>query len=369
MSDNAYYSELVSLVSNIWVQVLIVLVVTLIASRIRHYIVSTVAKKLASTDQVWSISIVEAIRQPAALLIWIAGVSFSIDIIRSEFETPIFDAVPALRSIAVIATLTWFLTKLTSTYERKFVADQIAGNPQYDRTTVEFVSKLIRASVIFMGILVAMQTLGLNIAGILAFGGVGGIAIGFAAREMIANYFGAVMIFLDKPFKVGETITSPEREIEGTVLEIGWRQTVIERFDTRRLYVPNAAFASISVRNHTRQRNRRIYEYVGIRYDDSAQLASIVSDINDMLQNHPEIDQSNSIMVNFDRFAASSLDIFIYCFSKATAWAEYQAVKQDVLVKTMGIIDKHGAEIAFPTTTFHFADEASLQAITKKESQ
>ena len=137
---------------------------------------------------------------------------------------------------------------------------------------------------------------------------------------------------MDKPFKVGDTITSPDRDIEGTVLEIGWRQTVIERFDTRTLYVPNSAFASISVRNHTRQRNRRIFEYVGIRYDDSAQIEAIVSDINEMLRNNPEIDPTNSIMVNFDRFAASSLDIIIYCFTKATAWAEYLDAKQRVLV-------------------------------------
>ena len=84
--------------------------------------------------------------------------------------------------------------------------------PSYDRTTVVFVGKILRASAVVLGALrLAMQSLGLSIAGIVAFGGVGGIAIGFAARELVANYFGAIMLFLDKPFQVGDTITSPER--------------------------------------------------------------------------------------------------------------------------------------------------------------
>ena len=367
MGDTSFLTQLATWSTNIWVQVLLVLIVTAVASRIRHVIIGGIESKLKATRQIWSISIVEAVRNPAALLIWTAGISFSIDIIRSQFDTPIFDSVPVLRIIAVIATLTWFVTRLADSFERHLIETKVAEKPDYDRTTVEFAGKVTRASAIFLGILVAMQSLGLNIAGILAFGGVGGIAIGFAAREVIANYFGAIMIFLDKPFKVGDTITSPEREIEGTVVEIGWRRTIIERFDTRTLYVPNSAFSSISVRNHTRQRNRRIFEYVGIRYDDSTQLEAIVTEVNEMLNSHPGIDPTNSVMVNFDRFAASSLDIMIYCFTKATAWAEYQAVKQDALVKVMDIITKHGAEIAFPTTTFHIPNQVPTEVLAKQD--
>ena len=183
--------------------------------------------------------------------------------------------------------LTWFGFKFVEIYERSYVAKQTESDSTFDRTTVFITSKILRVVVIILGILVAMQTLGLSIAGILAFGGVGGIAIGFAARELIANYFGGLMLFMDRPFKVGETITSSDRDIEGTVQEIGWRQTIIVKFDTRTLYVPNSVFATIVVRNMTRQKNRRIFEYVGIRYDDADQLVAIVSDTKDMLSNHP----------------------------------------------------------------------------------
>ena len=355
--------------SDSWLlQVALVLLASFITSRIRHIIINRVENQLSSTDLIWGQTTVEAIRQPAAMFIWIVGISFSIDIIRAEFQTAILDAVAPVRLAAVIATLTWFLTRFIGIYENKFIARK-SESGEFDETAVHLAARLLRVIAVILGILVAMQSLGVNISGILAFGGVGGIAVGFAARELIANYFGAIMIFIDKPFVVGEVISSADREIQGTVKAISWRQTVIERFDTRMLYVPNAVFSSVAVRNHTRQYNRRIYEYVGIRYDDSEQLATIVSDIDDMLHNHPDLDQTNSIMVNFDRFAASSLDIFIYCFTKTTAWAAYQAAKQNVLVQVMDIITKHGAEIAFPTSTVHYMPSAVEAAQTQPLKQ
>ena len=352
--------------ANLWAfQILIVLVITFIVSRVRHFTLLRAEKRLAQTNLIWGRSTVEAIRKPAAVLIWVAGVSFAIEIVRIEFQTAIFEAVPALRSAAAIAAITWFGFKFVEIYERSYVAKQTESDSTFDRTTVFITSKILRVVVIILGILVAMQTLGLSIAGILAFGGVGGIAIGFAARELIANYFGGLMLFMDRPFKVGETITSSDRDIEGTVQEIGWRQTIIVKFDTRTLFVPNSVFATIVVRNMTRQKNRRIFEYVGIRYDDADQLVAIVSDTKDMLSNHPEIDQESSIMVNFDRFAASSLDIMIYCFTKTIVWAEYHEVKQEVLVKTMEIIESHGAEIAFPTSTIYLMNEPDVENIAE----
>ena len=341
---------------NFWVvEILIVLLVTAIASRVRHYILLRVDKFHVSGDLLWKNSLTTAIRKPAAALIWIAGILFAAQIVHIEFQISLLEAIPTIRYIAAIAIITWFVMRFIDAYEKQFIDHKRASDSAFDVTTTNIVMKILRIVTVVLGILIAMQTLGMNIAGILALGGVGGIAVGFASRELIANYFGGLMIYLDKPFKVGETVTSSDRDIEGTVLEIGWRQTVIQRFDTRTLYVPNAAFTSIAVRNHTRQTNRRIYEYVGIRYDDASQLEAIVDATREMIENHPQVDQNNLIMVNFDRFAASSLDFFIYCYSKSTVWAEYHAVKQDVLIKTMNIITAHGAEVAFPTSTIHVA--------------
>ena len=135
--------------------------------------------------------------------------------------------------------------------------------------------------------------------------------------------------------------------------EIGWRLTIIRTFTQRPLYVPNSVFASISLENPSRMLNRRIYETIGVRYDDAAVVEPIVSDVKAMLEAHPEITTERTMMVNFNAFGPSSLDFFIYCFTHTTVWAEYHKIKQDVLLKIHDIIVSHGAEVAFPTTTVH----------------
>ncbi len=362
---NEFFTEMINQGgSHLWlVQIAIVLVITLVASRIRHIVINRVESRLASTQLVWGKVTAKSIRRPAALLIWALGILYSFEIVRIEYEIAILDALPSIRNVAVIAILTWFLYRFIGVYESEYIESKKDSQTSVDKTTVQITVKILRITAVILGILVAMQTLGLSIAGILAFGGIGGIAIGFAAREMIANYFGALMLFMDRPFQIGETITSPDRDIEGTVIEIGWRHTTIERFDSRTLYVPNSMFSSISVRNLTRQKNRRIYEYVGIRYDDADCLAGILEDTRNMILHHPEIDQKNSIMVNFDRFAPSSLDFFIYCFTKTVVWAEYHDVKEDILMKIIQIIENHGAQIAFPTSTVHLVDDTEINTL------
>ena len=220
--------------------------------------------------------------------------------------------------------------------------------------------KLLRLSVIITASLVALQTMGYSISGVLAFGGIGGIAIGFAAKDLLANFFGGLMIYLDRPFTIGDWVRSPDREIEGTVEHIGWRQTRIRTFDKRPLYIPNSVFATIAVENPSRMTHRRIYETIGIRYDDAAKMSQIVEAVKKMLQQHHEIDTSQTLIVNFNAFAASSMDFFVYTFTKTTNWVKYHEVKHDVLLKINDIVAAHGAEIAFPTSTLHIPDGVSL---------
>ena len=208
-----------------------------------------------------------------------------------------------------------------------------------------------------------MQVFCYSISGLLAFGGIGGLAIGFASKDLLANFFGGLMLYLDRPFKVGDWVRSPDKEIEGTVEDIGWRLTRIRTFDKRPLYIPNSVFNSISVENPSRMLNRRIYETVGIRYDDIDKMAVIVEDVRNMLRAHEEIDQSQTLIVNFNAFSASSVDFFIYTFTKTTNWVRFHEIKQDVLLKMSEILSGHSAEIAFPTSTVHVPDQVRLAQI------
>jgi MscS family membrane protein len=224
-----------------------------------------------------------------------------------------------------------------------------------DRTTADAVAKLLRLIVFILAGLTVLQSSGVSISGILAFGGIGGIAVGFAAKDLLANFFGGLMVYMDRPFHVGDWVRSPDKEIEGTVEQIGWRLTRIRTFDQRPLYVPNATFTSISVENPSRMRNRRIYEHVGVRYDDVDKVKAIVDEVREMLRHHPEIDTQQTLIVQLNRFGPYSLDFMVYTFTKTTQWVQYHEIKQDVMLKIAEIILRHGAEFAFPTQTLHMA--------------
>lgn len=351
-----------------WItQVFIVVFISLLTDFFQKRVLNRLQSKFESTKNLWDDALINALRTPLSLLIWVVGIAFAAQIVEKNTGAAIFAAIVPIRDVSVIAIITWFLIRMVGEVEKNFIKKHGQGDQTFDPTTANALSKLLRASILITAGLVAMQTLGYSISGVLAFGGIGGIAVGFAAKDLLANFFGGLMIYLDRPFAVGDWIRSPDREIEGIVEHIGWRLTLIRTFDKRPLYVPNAAFASIAVQNPSRMSHRRIYETIGIRYDDAAKMADIVADVKNMLLRHPDIDQDQILMVNFTSFGPSSLDFFIYTFTRTTVWTEYHEVKEKVLLAIHDIIAAHGAEVAFPTSTIHIPDEVLLKSEQGRE--
>ena len=342
------------------VQVFIVVFFTAFLNWIQKRVLSKVIVKLERTRTYWDNALFEAARKPLTFLIWIIGLTFAADIVKNETEAAIFGAVAPIRDVGVIVVISWFLVRFIGRAEKNITEKKQIAGEEFDRTTADAIAKLLRISIIITSALVAMQTLGYSISGVLAFGGIGGIAVGFAARDLLANFFGGFMIYMDRPFDVGDWIRSPDQEIEGTVEKIGWRLTTIRTFDKRPLYVPNAIFTNISVENPSRMSNRRIKETIGIRYDDVSKMRDIIADVKQMLKGHDDIDANQTLIVNFNEFAPSSLDFFIYTFTKTTNWIEFHEVKQDVLLKVIEIVESHGAECAFPTSTLHIPQTVNI---------
>jgi len=337
------------------VEVFVIVFGALLLDFVQKRVLKRLHARLETTASPWDDAAVDALRRPLTVLIWILGLSLAAEIAGRESDSALFQALVPLREVGVIATIAWFAVRLIQRVEARIVAAKQARGEAFDRTTVDAVAKLLRLSVVITAGLVVLQTLGFSVSGVLAFGGVGGIAVGFAARDLLANFFGGLMVYLDRPFAVGDWVRSPDREIEGNIEQIGWRLTVIRTFDKRPLYVPNATFASIAVENPSRMSNRRIYETVGVRYADIGALEGIVSDVRAMLEAHPEIDTNMTMIVNFNSFGPSSLDFFVYTFTKTTQWVRFHEIKQDVLLQVARIIAEHGAEIAYPTSTIHLA--------------
>jgi MscS family membrane protein len=335
------------------IQVFVVVFVTLLAALVQKRMFARLIGKLVRTPTFWDDSLVTALSSPLNILIWILGLSFAAEIVQDKTDAAIFGAIEPIRGVGVIIMIAWFLVRFIRDAEANLLRFRIESGEPFDQTTADAIAKLLRVSVIITAALIILQYLGYSISGVLAFGGVGGIAVGFAARDLLANFFGGLMVYMDRPFNVGDWIRSPDREIEGKVENIGWRLTTIRTFDKRPLYVPNSVFTTIAVENPARMTNRRINETVGIRYSDAGRMAAITRDVKKMLQEHPEIDTNQALIVNFTKFAPSSLDFFVYALTKTTDWHHFHEVKEDVLLKVIEIIESHGAECAFPTSTVH----------------
>ena len=345
------------------VHVFIIVLLTLLANFIAKRVLSRLHKQLEKTSTLWDDALIKAARQPLATLIWVIGISWAAEVVQALSDAVIFSAIDPVRDVFVIILLSWFLVRFIREAESNILAKEPDANDEapIDASTVHALGKLVRLSIIITAALVMLQTLGYSVSGVLAFGGIGGIAVGFAAKDLLANFFGGLMIYLDRPFSIGDWIRSPDQEIEGTVEYVGWRQTRIRTFDKRPLYIPNSTFMTISVENPSRMSHRRIYETIGLRYDDAAVLELVVNDVEAMLKQHAEIDTKQTLMVNVNAFGESSLDFFVYCFTKTVNWQHFHVVKQDVLVKILAIVAEHGADVAYPTRVISL-QQAGIEA-------
>lgn len=335
----------------LFVAIFVVLLLGFVVNRVLMFL----EKKAHNTKNAWDDALLGAARRPAVWAIWVLGCNFVTLTFTEMAKSDWLHLLYTANRLAIVVLASIFLVGLIKRLEHTVVHPDYVKKP-VDKTTAQAVGKLLRASVLITAALIAMQVLGYSVSGVLAFGGIGGLAVGFAAKDLLANFFGGMMIYLDRPFKVGDWVRSPDKEIEGTVENIGWRLTRIRTFDKRPLYIPNAIFNNIAVENPSRMLNRRIYETIGIRYEDIDKMESIVDEVKAMLRGHPEIDQNQTMIVNFVSFGASSLNFFIYTFTNTTDWVKFHAIKQDVLLQVSEIVARNKADMAFPTTTVNLPD-------------
>ncbi|WP_325891328.1 mechanosensitive ion channel family protein [Grimontia sp. NTOU-MAR1] len=301
--------------------------------------------------------VLKVISTPVSVFIWLWPTTFAVGSLMDASTNVGTDWLTISRRVLVIVLMLWVMLRLVNAIEA-----YLSQSDKRDQTTVSAIGHVMRLLLAFIGVLTLLQEFGISLTGLLTFGGVGGLIVGLAAKDLLSNFFGGLMIYFDRPFNVGDWINSPDRNIEGTVERIGMRMTMIRTFESRPIYVPNSVFSSIVVQNPSRMRNRRINETIGIRYKDADKMGAIVADVKKMLETHPDIEQNATLMVNFNAFAGSSLEFFIYTFTKTINWARYHEVKQDVMLKIVEIVHAHGADFAFPTRTIAFDRDDGMEA-------
>ncbi|MEM6641992.1 MAG: mechanosensitive ion channel family protein [Bacteroidota bacterium] len=220
-----------------------------------------------------------------------------------------------------------------------------------DDQLVPLLRKTLKTFVIIIGTLFILDNLNVPILPLLTGLSIGGLAFALAAQDTIKNFFGSVMIFIDKPFQVGDWITA--NNVDGTVEEVGFRSSRIRTFRNSLIYVPNGRLADNTIDNHGLRKYRRFYTQIAITYDTPPELIEVfVKGLREIVEAHPNTWKDN-YHVYFNDMSSSSLNIMFYIFFGVPTWGEELKARHEVLMSIVKLANEIGINFAFPTQTLH----------------
>jgi MscS family membrane protein len=300
-------------------------------------------------------ALLSKLKTPTAYLLCFVGVVASLAILPvPKIVDPL---IAVFRSVGFTAIIGWILVNLTTVAELYFL--KMRKLKVLDQHTVGALIRVVRLLIFAAIFLVALQCLGVPLSGLLAFGGAGTLIVGFASKDLLANCAGAMALYLDRPFNIGDWIASPDKNIEGIVEHIGWRLTRIRRFNKQPLYVPNSLFSTIIIENPSRMTNRQIKETLALRYSDASKLPSLIEKLQSFLDEHPDLDHNCTTFIAFNHLTAYSLNCSVYCFTKTIEWVPYLRVQEALLLSLLEIVYSHDCEVATPIHDLKITEKAS----------
>lgn len=259
-----------------------------------------------------------------------------------------------LVEVAFVFAMTALLFRMTNASE--FFGVKIAQRTDntLDDHLVPLIAKVIKGFVVIIGFIVMLNVLGVDLLPLLTGLSIGGLAFALAAQDTIKNFFGSLMIFLDKPFQIGDWIT--EGEIDGTVEEVGLRSTRIRTFRDSLLYVPNGEIANGRVDNHGLRRYRRFYTTINITYDTPAKVIEVfIEGLRRIVDEHPDT-RKDYYNIYLNDYLDSSLKIMFYIFFNVPDWPNELRCRQEIMLEINKLAEHLGVRFAFPTQTVHVED-------------
>jgi len=334
----------------------VVLIIYLARKYILGIVMGFLSRLSKRTAVDWDDKLFEALKPPIAAVLQVLNVYAAAAILNLPRHPTNWDAITnRALVVALIIIAAWALVRSVS-LGTHFLAKLTAKtkSPLDDRL-VPFVDRVLRVAIVIIAGLMVLQEAGVQIAGILAGLGIGGLAVALAAKDTLANVFGTITIVADYPFDVGDWIKT--KDVEGTVEDIGFRSTKVRTFGNSLVAVPNAKLAGSAIENFSRMFKRRISFRIGVTYETTPdQMREAVARVRDVLRNHDDIRQ-DFWLVYFTDFADSSMEIMIYCFTKTTVWAEFLAVRESLNLQFMSALQEIGVEFAFPSRAIYMRED------------
>ncbi len=329
------------------------LVIALLARRIITGIVFVFLKKLAAkTETTLDDKLFPALEAPAATFVMVTGIFAALKVLKLTPETDAY--INTGSRVAFALVIFWmFWRALSAVLDH---ASEIARDKQMSVAAfMPTIKKTLMAVFIVVGVLLTLQSLNYDVRAILASLGIGGLAFALAAQDTLANIFGAIVVAIDQPFKIGEAVKIGPNV--GGVEDIGLRSTRIRLVDKSLMTIPNKTVAAETITNYSRYIRRRVEQVIGLTYDTTpAQMEAIVAEIRDILTREPLIDKA-SVMVFFRDLNASSMDIWIVYETPDPDFQKHMAVRQRMNLAIMRAVEAKGLSFAFPTQTINLAPD------------
>ncbi len=338
-----------------------IVLASLVARRVFNRVVSRWLKKWAEkTSFKYDDILLDSLIPPVNALVFSLGIFlaiFSFKLPVEPYDLPKFVSQAYRVTLSMIGVWAAYrLCDLIAEVIRSFLARQ--DEELADHFT-PLVRQAIRITVMMIGGILIIQNLGYSVSSLVAGLGIGGLAIALAAQDTVANLFGTVVMFTDKPFKIGDWIKFGV--VDGFVEEFGFRSIKVRTWSNTLLYIPNKNITSEIVENCTSMRKRRVKMTVGVQYDSSPEAVNeLVRRIEELLKNDKGVNQEY-MLVKFTDFGPSSLDIFIYYFTVSIAWAEHLEVRQRINLEIMRLVAELGLSFAFPSRTLYFGDQLEIR--------
>lgn len=309
-------------------------------------------------NKIWQDSFVRALYLPLFCYIWFFAIFQAINLIlAASFDDPfsITRRHTILLAGAVIA-FCWFLLRWKKKIVYQLALESRKKELQFDQTKMNAIDKVATVTIIFFTLLVLLDITGQSLNTIIAFGGIGGLALAFASQEIISNFFSGFMIYMTQPFAIGDWIHLPEKEIEGTVEEIGWYMTLIRTLDKRPVYIPNSIFSKIVIVNPSRMSHRQFKEVLALSCENMPKMKLFIQDVKKMLEEHPDIDKNQTLLVRFLGFGQYSLDVLIQYYTRTTDTDGFSRIREDIYFKISDLLQKHGCSTAIPSHHILYQD-------------
>ena len=333
----------------------VLLIVALLARRIVTLLIFPLLRRLAAkTATTLDDKLFPALESPAAAFVMVVGIFASLQVLKLP---PELDAhLPAGSKVAFSLVIFWALWRaLAAVLEH--LAELARARSSTAAAFMPWIKKSVLTVFMVLGALLLVESLGYNVKAILAGLGIGGLAFALAAQDTLANIFGAIVVAVDQPFLIGETVRIGTNV--GMVEDIGLRSTRIRLVDKSLMVIPNKTVAAETITNLSRFTRRRVEQVIGLTYDTTpAQLEELVLAIHRIISSQPEVDAA-SVEAYFRDFSASSLDIWLVYELADPSFQEGMGCRQRVNLEIMRAVEQRGLAFAFPTQTLHFAGAAA----------